>query len=53
MIMDMDEHARACLRAILDGKQMQLLTSGGWCDFDAITVLRRMGLGGRMQGGVK
>ena len=45
--MSMDEHTRACLQAILDGKQMQLLTSGGWCDFDAITVLRRMGLGGR------
>ncbi len=45
--MIMDEHTKACLQAILDGKQMQLLTSGGWCDFDAITVLRRMGLGGR------
>lgn len=29
MIMDMDEHARACLRAILDGKQMQQLTHTG------------------------
>lgn len=45
--MIMDEHTKACLQAILDDKQMQLLTSGGWCDFDAITVLRRMGLGGR------
>lgn len=39
----MDEHVRACLQAILDGKQMQLNLKAGWTDMEADSALSWLG----------
>lgn len=39
----MDEHVRACLQAILDGKQMQLNLKAGWTDMEADSALNWLG----------
>lgn len=39
----MDEHVRACLRAILDGKQMQLNLKAGWTDVEVDSALSWLG----------